>query len=159
MERRYFIINTLLCAGGLSGGFKLNVKEKPEVLKGVQEFLSNVANPDGSYRTGIDPAYPGKSDTVLSRIAAPTYAIILSRTFGWELPYPDETKTFLISCKKPDEGFSHFPFEEHADVDAVYFQVGGLVESGYLKVRPDIVDEEILGWSHAMDPKKTYTCI
>jgi hypothetical protein len=345
MERRKFIINSLLCAGGISCGFKLQVNKDADVLKGVQEFLSRVANPDGSYRPGIDPAYPGKSDTGLSGIAAPTYAIVLSRTFGWELPYPNETREFLISCQKPDGafyaptgsmdmdaplaklyntvqavvalrhlgekprydpievidyffegreftelplyttsffplffcasgkkmsphidkkmrdyilgeqqadgylqdhvaatfhaahyfrlageptpkaeamvdrvlrdqqadgswhlhepawdvhacfdalfilrqladtkdnrvkkaftkatdwilscrkpngGFSHFPFEEHADVDAVYFQVGGLVESGYLKVRPGIVDEEILGWGHAMDPKKTYSCI
>ncbi|MBS0000068.1 MAG: terpene cyclase/mutase family protein [Cyclobacteriaceae bacterium] len=345
MERRNFIIHTLMCAGGLSFGFYPGFRNNPEVLKGVQDFLHKVANPDGSFRPGIDPAYPGKSDTGLSGIAAPTYATILSRTFGWELRYPDETREFFISCqqpdgafyaptgsmdmqaplarlyntvqsvvalrlmderpkydpmpvidyffdskeftelplyttsffplffcalgekmpeninkkmrgyiigeqqddgylqdhvaatfhaahyfrlageptpkaevmisrvlrdqqengswhlhepdwdvhacfdalfilrqladqkdpgvkkafkkatdwiltcRKPDGGFAHFPDETHSDVDAVYFQVGGLVESGFLKVIPSLENEEILGWGHAMDPDKTYSCI
>ena len=66
---------------------------------------------------------------------------------------------WILQCRNPDGGFSHFPGNEPSDVDAVYFQMGGLVQSGYLKVVSDIENEEILGWGHAMDPKKEYSCI
>lgn len=36
---------------------------------------------------------------------------------------------------------------------------GGLVETSYLKVQPNLKNEEILGWGHAMDPLKSYSCI
>lgn len=345
MKRRKFIIHSALFTGGLSLGFCSCTKNPPDILRGVQEFLHRVANPDGSFRPGIDPYYPGTSDTGLSGIAAPTYATILSKTFGWELPYPEETADFFISCqqsdgafyaptgsmdhqaplaklyntvqsvvalrlmgKQPkydpmpvidyffkdkefknlplyttsffplffsamglkmpadiddkmreyiieeqtedgylqdhvaatfhaahyfrligeptpkarvmvdrvlndqkedgswhlwepdwdvhacfdalfilrqladqqdsrvvqannkainwilscrqqDGGFTHFPDETISDVDAIYFQVGGLVEAGYLKVKIPIEQEEILGWGHAMDPDKHYSCI
>lgn len=66
---------------------------------------------------------------------------------------------WILTCNKPDGGFTHFPNWENSDVDAVYFQVGGLVEAGYLKPVRDLEKEEILGWGHAMDPNKHYSCI
>lgn len=321
------------------------VKNNSDVLKGVQDFLYRVANTDGSFRSGIDPDYRGNSDTGLSGIAAPAYATILSKTFGWELPYPEKTIEFFLSCqkpdgafyastgsmdqngplaklyntvqsvvalrllgkqpgydpipvidyffkdwefkelplyttsffplffcamnqkipdyidkrmreyilneqtedgylqdhvaatfhaahyfrliglptpkasemtnrvlqdqkddgswhlwepdwdvhacfdalyilrqfgdpsdprvnkafkkatnwilqcRKPDGGFTHFPEMIHSDVDAVYFHVGGLVEAGYLQMQKNLMNEEILGWGHAMNPEKNYSCI
>jgi hypothetical protein len=32
-----------------------------------------------------------------------------------------------------------------------------LVQSGFLKTRADLKDEEILGWGHAMVPGKKYS--
>ncbi len=346
LNRREFIIQTAVCAGGLSLlGLNSCGKSNNELLNGVQGFLHNVANADGSFRPGIDPNYKGTSDTGLSGMAAPAYATILSSTFGWSLPYPAETIKFLISCQKPDGafypptgsmdqnaplaklyntvqgvlslrllgmeprydpisvveyffdsdvymdlplyttsffplffsalgrkmpdhidqkmreylireqdeegylgdhvastfhaahyfrlvgeptpkagvmidrvirdqkedgswhlwepaldvhacydalfilrqlgdpsdarikeaynkaigwimkchrpdgGFTHFPDETISDVDSVYFHVGALVEAGYLQMRSDLEDEEIMGWGHAMDPKKKYSCI
>jgi geranylgeranyl transferase type-2 subunit beta len=66
---------------------------------------------------------------------------------------------WILTCRQPDGGFTHFPDGTISDVDAVYFQVGGLVEAGYLKVKESIEQEEILGWGHAMDPEKHYSCI
>jgi geranylgeranyl transferase type-2 subunit beta len=345
LNRREFILRTAVCTGGLSLGFYACAKEHDELLSGVQDFLHRVANTDGSFRPGISPDYKGTSDTGLSGMAAPAYATILSRTFGWSLPYPEETKGFLFSCqqpdgafypptgsmdqqspparlyntvqgvvslrllgeeprydpmpvidyffkngdfmelplyttsffplfftalgekmpeyidsrmreyilseqgedgylqdhvastfhaahyfrligeptpkagamvervlrdqqadgswhlwepdwdvhacfdalfilrqlgdqhdsriqqayrkatdwifkcRKPDGGFTHFPGETHSDVDAVYFHVGGLVQAGYLQMQQSLTHEEILGWGHAMDPAKTYSCI
>ncbi len=344
-NRRQFIIQSATFAAGLSVGLHSCTDKGPGVLNGVQDFIHRVANPDGSFRPGIDPAYRGISDTGLSGIAAPAYATILCRTFGWDLPYPDETREFflsaqkpdgafyhttgsmdpeaplsklynttqsivalrllnaapkydpapvieyffgnkefsdlplyttsffplyfsaygepmpdpidrkmqdfiiseqeedgylqdhvaatfhaahyfrltgrptpkagfmvervlreqqddgswhlfekawdvhacfdalfilkqlgdqqdprirkaykkahewILSCRQPDGGFTHFPDETQSDMDAVYFQVGGLVESGYLKVGRDLNNEEILGWGHAMDPDVQYSCL
>jgi geranylgeranyl transferase type-2 subunit beta len=66
---------------------------------------------------------------------------------------------WILKCRKPDGGFTHYPDGVHSDVDAVYFQVGGLVEAGYLIPRSDLKNEEILGWGHAMNPSKQYSCI
>ncbi len=66
---------------------------------------------------------------------------------------------WILKCQKPDGGFTHFPDETISDVDSLYFQVGGLVESGHLQMQSNLRNEEILGWGHAMDPGKTYSCI
>ncbi len=66
---------------------------------------------------------------------------------------------WILECRKPDGGFSHYPQNPDSDVDAVYFHVGGLVEAGFLKTRKNLKHEEILGWGHAMIPEKKYSCI
>lgn len=66
---------------------------------------------------------------------------------------------WLLTCWKPDGGFSHFPDESASDVDAVYFHAGALVECGYFQVQANLKNEEILGWGHAMNPLKRYSCI
>jgi geranylgeranyl transferase type-2 subunit beta len=345
LNRRNFIKKTAICTGSLSLGLYSCTENNPEILNGVRDFLHLVANPDGSFRPGINQNYKGNSDTGLSGIAAPTYATILCETFGWTLPYPEKTIKFFIgcqkldgafyaptgsmdqngplaklyntvqsvvalrllrkeprydpmpvvnyffengefkelplyttsffplffyalgqkmpdyidermreyilseqkedgylqdhvastfhaahyfrligqptpkagkmidrvlrdqkedgswhlwepdwdvhacfdalfilrqlgdptdprikeayrkatdwilTCRKPDGGFIHFPDMANSDVDAVYFHVGGLVEAGYLKVRNNLENEEVLGWGHAMNPKKKYSCI
>lgn len=105
LNRREFIGRTAVFAGGVSLGLNACTKSTTDVLKGVRDFIHQVANPDGSFRPGIDPDYKGTSDTGLSGIAAPTYATIISMTFGWTLPYPEQTITFLLSCQKPDGAF------------------------------------------------------
>lgn len=345
LNRREFMIRTALFAGGLSLGLHSCSQNDQDLLGGVHDFIHRVANSDGSFRPGIDPDYKGSSDTGLSGIAAPAYATILSNTFGWELPYRENTIEFFISCqkpdgafyaptgsmdmsgplaklyntvqsvvalkilgmkprydtmpvieyffsneefkklplyttsffplffsacgvkmpdtmdrilsdyiireqkddgylqdhvaatfhaahyfrltgrsvpkatemvdrvlhdqkddgswhlhepdwdvhacfdalfilrqagdphdsrisksfekatdwilkcRKPDGGFTHFPEETYSDMDAVYFHAGALVETGYLKIMNNLIHEEILGWGHAMDPDKKYSCI
>jgi geranylgeranyl transferase type-2 subunit beta len=66
---------------------------------------------------------------------------------------------WILTCKKADGGFTHFPDWNNSDLDAVYFQVGGLVEAGYLHPVNGLQNEEILGWGHAMDPNRLYSCI
>lgn len=345
LNRRNFVIWSSIFAGGLSLGFNYTQSKEQKVLNGVYNFLHLVANKDGSFRPGIDVNYKGKSDTELSGIAAPTYATIICKTFGWNLPYPKKTIEFLHSCQKKDGafynltgkmdpnsplaklyntvqctvalrllgeqplydpmpiilgffkddefkklplyttsffalffsawqekmpdyidklmsryildrqkedgyignhvastfhaahyfrltgrptplsdmmvdrvlkdqkedgswhlfsedydvhacfdalfilhqlgnpsntniqkayqkatewilrcqktdgGFSHFPGNAPSDVDALYFHIGGLVQAGYLKAIPELKNEEILGWGHAMHPQKRYSCI
>src|SRR5438876_11374493 len=54
-----------------------------EVLAGVRTFFARSACDDGSFRPGIDPAYPGMADSAYSDLAPVTYAVILHKTFGW----------------------------------------------------------------------------
>src|SRR5687767_14292924 len=62
-----------------------------EVLGGLKSFYAKTARDDGSYRPGIDPTYEGMSDSAASDMAPVAYAVILHKTFGWELA--DEKKT------------------------------------------------------------------
>jgi geranylgeranyl transferase type-2 subunit beta len=345
IPRRDFLIMSSAIAGGLALGLNSCGKKIPAELEGVKDFIYGIANEDGSFRPGINPAYKGNSDTGLSGIAAPAYAVILCSTFGWDLPHRGKTIEFfhscqkpdgafyaptgsmdmngplaklyntaqsvvalrilgekpkydsmpvidyffsvegyknlplyttsffpyfftalgkkmpdhidrkmreyiiseqkddgylqdhvaatfhaahyfrlvgeqtpeadvmiervlrdqqsdgswhlrepdwdvhscfdalfilrqlgdqedpriknaykkaiqwILRCRKPDGGFTHFPEGQDSDMDAVYFQAGGLVEAGYFEPREDLVNEEIHGWGHAMDPKKKYSCI
>src|SRR5690349_22820956 len=40
---------------------------------------------------------------------------------------------WVLRCRKPDGGFTHFPDGSDADMDAVYFQTGALVQAGFLR--------------------------
>jgi prenyltransferase beta subunit len=138
LNRRKFIRQTAIYAGGLSLGLNSCADNTRGLLKGVKSFLYNVANTDGSFRPGIDPGYKGTSDTGLSGIAAPAYATILCTTFGWTLPYPDKTREFLISCQKPDGAF-YAPtgsMDQNAPLSKLYNTVQGTLALRLLGVKP-----------------------
>jgi prenyltransferase beta subunit len=110
INRRDFIQRSAATAAGIAAGFFScgysfpGIKPR-DILRGAKNFLYKTANPDGSFQPGIDPNYLGRSDTGLSGIAAPAYAVIICKTFGWELPYPDETKNFFLKCQNSDGSF------------------------------------------------------
>ncbi len=104
-NRRRFIQQMACIAGSYTFVSRSLGQSGNEVLDGIRSFIHRTAQKDGSFTPGIDPQYAGMSDTNLSGIAAPAYATILSRTFGWDLPYPDETKEFIHRCQKPDGAF------------------------------------------------------
>ncbi|HKB38044.1 MAG TPA: prenyltransferase/squalene oxidase repeat-containing protein [Gemmataceae bacterium] len=55
---------------------------------------------------------------------------------------------WALSCRNADGGFGHFPGST-SDADAIYFQVGALVMTGFLKpVDPLPRDPHLLGWGH-----------
>jgi prenyltransferase beta subunit len=57
---------------------------------------------------------------------------------------------WALACSNPDGGFGHFPGCS-SDADAVYFQVGTLVMSGFLKpADPKPKDPHLLSWGHLM---------
>ena len=66
---------------------------------------------------------------------------------------------WILTCRKSDGGFAHFPDQLHSDMDAVYFHVGALAAAGHLAMSPNLENEEILGWGHAMNPDETYSCL
>jgi geranylgeranyl transferase type-2 subunit beta len=75
------------------------------VLEGVRTFFARTARDDGSFRPGLDPDYPGMSDSAASDLAPVTYAVVLHRTFGWPLPHEDRTRELLLSRQQPDGAF------------------------------------------------------
>jgi prenyltransferase beta subunit len=77
----------------------------PQVLSGLRDFYAKTARPDGSFRAGVDPKYPGMADTAASDLAAPTYAVILHRTFGWKLPHEQKTREFFLNRQQTDGAF------------------------------------------------------
>src|SRR2546429_5865928 len=68
-----------------------------QVLAGVKDFFKKTARPDGSFRPGVDPDYPGMSDSAYSDLAPTVYAVVLHRTFGRKLPHEAKTKEFLLA--------------------------------------------------------------
>jgi geranylgeranyl transferase type-2 subunit beta len=62
---------------------------------------------------------------------------------------------WALRCRNADGGFGHFP-GRHSDMDAVYFQLGSLIQAGRIPgARKDL--EGTGGWGHAMDPAWTYS--
>jgi geranylgeranyl transferase type-2 subunit beta len=60
----------------------------------------------------------------------------------------DKAARWALSCRNPDGGFGHYPGSP-SDADAVYFNVGILVMSGFLKpVDPPPKDPQLLSWGH-----------
>lgn len=61
-----------------------------------------------------------------------------------------KTVAWVLSCRNEDGGFGHFPGSP-SDMDAVYFQVGALVMTGWLRgVEIPAEDARLLGWGHLM---------
>jgi geranylgeranyl transferase type-2 subunit beta len=76
-----------------------------DVLSSLQVYFQKTALPDGSFRPGMDPEYKGLADSAYSDLAPVTYAVVLHRTFGWKLPYEDQTKQLLLNRQKSDGSF------------------------------------------------------
>jgi len=76
-----------------------------DFLAGLQRFFQKTARPDGTFRPGVDPDYEGMSDSAYSDLAPVTYAVVLHKTFGWQLPDANKTREFLLSRQQPDGAF------------------------------------------------------
>src|SRR5947207_3974744 len=71
-----------------------------EILAGLQSFYRRTALADGSFQPGIDPAYVGMSDSASSHLAPVTYACRIHKTFGWRLPFEEQTLAFLLARQR-----------------------------------------------------------
>jgi geranylgeranyl transferase type-2 subunit beta len=114
-------------------------KPRPdEVLPGLQAFFARTALPDGSFRPGINPAYEGLSDSAYSDLAPVTYAVVLHKTFGWKLPYPEKTQEFLLSRQKQDGAFLNVKgtADPQAAQARLYNTTQGLVALHALGLKP-----------------------
>lgn len=59
---------------------------------------------------------------------------------------------WALSCRNADGGFGHYQ-GWHSDMDAVYFQLGALVQAGAVAAASRLKDGRLLGWGHAMEPE------
>lgn len=147
-SRRTFILQSALLTGALTFGLQGCRQEHDEVLEGLRNFIARTARPDGTFQPGTDPDYPGTSDTRASGIAAPTYATILSATFGWDLPYAEETKAFFIGCQQPDGAF-YAPsgnFDQQSPLAKLYNTTQSVVALRLLGATPSFDPEPVISY-------------
>jgi geranylgeranyl transferase type-2 subunit beta len=87
-------------------------------------------------------------------------AVFILRQLGGERPEVrraiDKGAHWALRCQNGDGGFGHFP-GWHSDMDAVYFQLGTLIQAGRVKgVDGSLAeaDRRALGWGHALQPAR-----
>ncbi len=99
-----------------------------------------------------------KEDGYLGNHVAATFHMAhFFRLIGRPTPRGDAMVQRTLTDQKADGGFGHFP-GWHSDMDAVYFQLGALIQAGRVPgVRKDLPDAHTLGWGHAMQPGRDYT--
>jgi geranylgeranyl transferase type-2 subunit beta len=109
-----------------------------QVLAGLRDFFAKTAQPDGSFRPGLDPAYKGMADTAYSDLAAPTYAVVLHRTFGWKLPHEGKTRAFFLARQGKDGAFVNAAgtADPKSSQARLYNTTQGLVALHALGVKP-----------------------
>jgi len=73
-----------------------------EVIEGLRRFLAGCRRSDGGVRPGLDRRYRGTSDTALSDLAAPVYALILEETFGFRVLNRRRTRRFIERGRDSD---------------------------------------------------------
>lgn len=66
----------------------------------------------------------------------------------------DRTTKWVLSCRNEDGGFGHYPGSP-SDQDAIFFHIGSLVMTGYLRaVEIPVGDARVLSWGHMMPVSK-----
>jgi geranylgeranyl transferase type-2 subunit beta len=106
----------------------------------TRDFIVRCGRDDGSYAPSPDPAYAGESDTKFSDLAAVTYAAVLARTMGWELPRPERSIAFLRSHQRPDGRFVNHSgkHDPASDLAILYNTTQGVVGLRALGAAPAI---------------------
>ena len=114
-------IAALASAGGCgrSGTSEVEQTEENGLERETFDFIDHCRREDGGYAPSPDPAYAGNSDTKLSDLAAVTYAAVLAKSLGRELPHADRSAAFLHQHQQPDGSFINHagkldPTSDHA---------------------------------------------
>lgn len=92
-------------AQGISRPSQEEATDFAAVSQQCYDFILSCAREDGGYRPSADPAYPGRSDTAASDLAAVTYAATLARTMDWELPRKARSVEFIQNHQRKDGAF------------------------------------------------------
>jgi len=87
-------------------------------------------------------------------------AVFILKQLSWNSPPSraaiERAAAWALACQTPDGGFAHYP-QEHADMDAVYFQLGTLIQAEQIPgANYDLPDAQTLSWGHAMKPGRVY---
>ncbi|OAI49607.1 hypothetical protein AYO44_06275 [Planctomycetaceae bacterium SCGC AG-212-F19] len=121
-----------------------------EILDGLRAFWQKTARADGSFQPGIDPTYPGMSDSAASDMAPATYAVTLHKSLGWKLPHEAKTIEWFQSRQQADGAFVNVggTYDPKTTLARVYNTTQGLVALRALGAKPKYdplpVFEEIL---------------
>lgn len=76
-----------------------------QTLRELKAFFVLTCQDNGSFTPNTDPEYRGMSDSAYSDLAPVVYAVTIHKTFGWKLPYEEETGKFLLSRQKESGEF------------------------------------------------------
>jgi geranylgeranyl transferase type-2 subunit beta len=101
----------------------------------------DIKEPDWDVHAGFDAVF------ILRQLGGGTPEVrrAIEKAAGWAL-----------GCRNADGGFGHFP-GRHSDMDAVYFQLGTLIQAGRVTgvdATLSDADRRALGWGHAMRPER-----
>jgi geranylgeranyl transferase type-2 subunit beta len=109
------------------------------VVREAWDFILRCRRADGGYAPSPDPRYGGESDTKLSDLAAVTYAAVLARTLGRELPDPGRSVAFLRRHQRPDGRFVNLAGQHDPESDpaVLYNTTQGVVALRALGERPE----------------------
>ncbi len=110
------------------------------VIGATQSFIGKCARPDGGFAPSPDPSYKGNSDTSLSDLAAVTYAAVLHKTMGWEMPDADKSIEFVRRHQQPDGRFINLACGMNAKdpLAVLYNTTQGVVSLRAMGKRPDM---------------------
>lgn len=120
-------------------------------VRGTRDFIVRCRRDDGGYAPSPDPNYAGESDTKFSDMAAVTYAAVLAKTMGSELPEPRKSVAFLRRHQRPDGRFVNLAgaHDPSSDLAVLFNTTQGVVGLRALGATPDAdptpVVERLLG--------------
>ncbi len=111
-----------------------------QIAATTRDFIWRCAMPDGGYAPAPDTGYKGNSDTSLSDLAAVTYAAVLAKSMGWEMPNAGESIAFILRHQQPDGQFINLAGKlDPKDLLArLYNTTQGVVALRAMGKRPDI---------------------
>jgi geranylgeranyl transferase type-2 subunit beta len=129
---------------------RLDERDRQRLADQTRDFIVRCRRDDGSYAPSPDPGYAGESDTKLSDLAAVTYAAVLARTMGWDLPQKARSIDFIRRHQQHDGGFVNLAGKHNpaSDLGVLYNTTQGVVGLRALgeqpKVDPTSVVERLL---------------
>ncbi len=122
------------------GGARAQVPDNVRSGRQTLDFIVRCGRPDGGYAPSPDPAYAGESDTGFSDLAAVTYAAVLARTMGWDLPRQERSIAFIRGHQRPDGRFINLAgkHDPASDLAILYNTTQGVVGLRALGAVPEI---------------------
>jgi prenyltransferase beta subunit len=104
------------------------------------DFIVRCRRDDGGYAASPDTSYAGESDTKLSDLAAVTYAAVLAKSMGWELPDRKRSAEYIARHQSKggrfvNQGGGHDP---ESDLGILYNTTQGVVGLRALGERPAV---------------------
>lgn len=111
-----------------------------QIVATTRYFIWNCALPDGGFAPSPDRSYKGNSDTSLSDLAAVTYAAVLAKTMGWEMPDSGKSVAFIHRHQQTDGRFINLAgkMDPKDPLALLYNMTQGVVGLRAMGKRPEI---------------------
>ncbi|MCY3020947.1 MAG: terpene cyclase/mutase family protein [Planctomycetota bacterium] len=118
----------------------MTIANSQDLREETLSFVRACLRPDGGYAPSPDAQYPGNSDTGLSDLAAVTYAAVLAKTLGCELPRSEASVEFIHKHQRSDGSFVNLggTMKPGDDLAILYNTAQGVVSLRALGHKPRI---------------------